>query len=140
RETTHSSPAGQLLGPTHRPHPTIGVSRRPPLPHRTQWHFPALPLKPRLAIATPSRRQENATRSTAVVAMTIVMIMPAMVLAGRRAAHGDAAGLAELRVFCFHASRHPGHVGNDVGAKPHRIGGARLAGGIAALGGRAVER
>jgi hypothetical protein len=73
-----------------------------------------------------------------MVAMT--MIMPAMAtLAGRRAAHGDAARFAELPVLRFHASRDPGHVGDDVGTKPHGIGRARLAGGIAALGGGAVE-
>jgi hypothetical protein len=81
--------------------------------------------------------------SAAMVAVAIVMIVPAMAFAGRFAAHGDAAGWAELRVLCVHASGDLRHVGDDVGTKPHRIGRARLARGIAALGttlgGRAVE-
>jgi hypothetical protein len=40
--------------------PPIGVSRRPMSPHTAQWHFPALPLKPRRVVATPSRRPDDA--------------------------------------------------------------------------------
>ena len=60
-------------------------------------------------------------------------------LAGRRAAHGDAARFAELSILRFHAGRDPGHVGDDVGAKPHRVGRAGLARRIAALSGCAIE-
>ena len=79
------------------------------------------------------------TCSAAVVSMTIVMIMPAVVLARRRAAHGDTARLAELPVLRFHARCDPCHVGDDVGTKPHRIGRARLTGRIATLGRCAIE-
>ena len=42
------------------------------------------------------------------------------------AAHGHAALGAELRTFCLHAGRGPGHVGDRVAAEPHRIGRAGL--------------
>src|ERR1700747_2609177 len=75
-----------------------------------------------------------------MVAVAIVMIVAVMTTrAGRRAAHGDAARFAELPVLRFHAGCDPGHVGNDVGTKPHRVGRARLTGRIAALGGCGVE-
>ena len=75
-----------------------------------------------------------------MVAMAIVVIMPVMAtFAGRRTAHGDTARFAELPVLRFHARRDPGHVGDDVGTKPHRIGRARLTGRIAALGRCAIE-
>ena len=71
--------------------------------------------------------------------MTIVMIMPVAAFAGRFAAHGDAARFADLPGFRFHASGDLRHVGDDIGTKPHRVRRARLADGIAALGGRAIE-
>ena len=75
-----------------------------------------------------------------MVAMTIVMIMPVMAtLAGRSAAHGDAARFAKLPVLRLHARGDPRDVRDDIGTKSHCIGRARLAGRIAALGGRAVE-
>jgi len=64
--------------------------------------------------------------------------MPVTAPAGRLTAHGDAARFAELPVLRLHAGRDPCHIGDDIGTKPHRIGRARLAGGIAALGGRAL--
>jgi hypothetical protein len=111
---------------------------------------------PRASPARPSRRPSGSRRrvadqtrrrnlrsvqqcSAAVVAMTIVMIMPVMVRRAGRTAHGDPAGRAELPVLRFHAGRNPRHVRDDIGTKPHRIGRARLTGGIAALGGRAVR-
>ena len=72
--------------------------------------------------------------------MTIVMIVPVMAtLAGRSAAHGDAARFAKLPVLRLHARGDPRDVRDDIGTKSHCIGRARLAGRIAALGGRAVE-
>jgi len=73
-----------------------------------------------------------------MVAMTIVMIMP-VTLARGRAAHGDAARFAKLPILRFHARGDPRDVRDDIGTKPHCIGRARLAGRIAALGGRAIE-
>ena len=75
-----------------------------------------------------------------MVAMAIVVIVPVMAtFAGRRPAHGDTARFAELAVLRFHARRDPGHVGDDIGTKPHRIGRTRLTGRIAALGRCAIE-
>ena len=70
--------------------------------------------------------------------MTIVMIMPVMAT-GRSAAHGDAARFAKLPVLRLHARGDPRDVRDNIGTKSHCIGRARLAGRIAALGGRAVE-
>jgi hypothetical protein len=80
-----------------------------------------------------------AMMSVVMMMMVVAVVMPVTVPAGRLAAHGDTAGLAELRRLRFHAGRDSGDVGDDVGAKPHRIGRARLAGGIAALGRRTIE-
>ena len=71
------------------------------------------------------------------VMMMVMAVMPR--LAGRSAAHGDAARFAKLPVFRFHAGGDPRHVGDDFRTKPHRIGRTGLAGGVAALCGRAVE-
>jgi hypothetical protein len=68
-----------------------------------------------------------------VMMVVVAVIMPVMAPM-RLAAHGDPASLAELRRLRFHASRDPRHIGDDVGTKPHRIGRACLAGGLAALG------
>jgi len=54
-------------------------------------------------------------------------------------AHGKAARIAELFVFCFHALGDFWHIGNEVGAKPYRIGRAGLALLRRSLGGRAAR-
>jgi hypothetical protein len=84
----------------------------------------------------PSQAHPIAGTPSVVVMM---MVMPATVPAGRLAAHCDTAGRAELPRFRFHAGGDPGDIGNDIGAKPHRIGRARLTGGLAALSVCSIE-
>lgn len=66
--------------------------------------------------------------------MVIVAVIMPVMAAMRLAAHGDTASLAELGRLRFHAGRDPRHIRNDIGTKPHRVGRACLAGGLAALG------
>ena len=77
--------------------------------------------------------------SVVVMMMVVAVVMPVTVPARRLAAHGDTAGVAELRRLRLHASGDSGDIGDDIGAKPHRIGRAGLARGIAALGRRTIE-
>ena len=73
-----------------------------------------------------------------MVAVPIVMgVMPVVVRGARGRAHCDPARLAKLPVLRFHAGGDLGHVGNDIGTKPHRIRCARLTRGIADLSDRA---
>jgi hypothetical protein len=51
---------------------------------------------------------------------------PAMMGFVLAATHRQAARLAELRIFGFHASRHFRDIRNDIGAQPHRVGRAGL--------------
>jgi hypothetical protein len=53
--------------------------------------------------------------------------------------HGDAASLAELRVFSDHTLGDFRYIWDDVGAKPHRIGRASLADLRRALGRGAAQ-
>lgn len=55
------------------------------------------------------------------------------------AAHCHAAGFAELRGLGFHAGGNLRHVRNNIGTKPHGVGGACLADGVTTLGSRAVD-
>src|SRR4029077_15755346 len=131
------------------PHPTNCRTAPAAYTSAAQWHFPARPLKRPRSIATPGRRRSKtrdglaATRggSAAMVTMAIVVVMPAMVTRprGPLAAHRHAAGLAELSGLGFHAGSNLRHVRNNIGTKPHGIGGACLADGVATLGGRAVD-
>jgi len=73
-----------------------------------------------------------------MVMIVVPVVIPVTAPVGRLAAHGDAARFAELPVLRLHAGCDPRHIRDDIGTEPHRIGRARLAGGIAALGGRAV--
>jgi hypothetical protein len=77
--------------------------------------------------------------SVVVMMMVVAVVMPVTVPAGRLAAHGDTAGFAELRRLRFHAGRDLCDIGDDIGAKPHRIGRACLTLGVAALGRRAID-
>jgi hypothetical protein len=47
--------------------------------------------------------------------------------------HNKATGRAQLRIFCFHAGGDFRHVGDGIGAQPHRVARACLLGFLAAL-------
>jgi hypothetical protein len=114
---------------------------RSPLPHVAQWHFPPLPLKPPLAIATPGRRREKTDnlQMMSAVMVIVMVVMRVTAFARRLAAHRHPARFTQLRRLRLHAGRDPRHVGNNIGTKPHRVGRACLTGGVAALGSRAIE-
>jgi hypothetical protein len=89
-----------------------------------------------------ARSQARKNRSSAMMSVVMVIVMVVMrVTAFARgfAAHRHPAPFAELRRLRLHAGRDPRHVGNNIGTKPHCVGRACLTGGVAALGGRAIE-
>jgi hypothetical protein len=63
----------------------------------------------------------------------------AAVLVTSAACHDEPTGFAELRSLRFHARGDLRYIRNDVGAQPHCIRCASLAGRIAALGGRTID-
>jgi hypothetical protein len=69
---------------------------------------------------------QNLSRQNLPSARRSAAVMPAAPIMVVAAAHCDAASFAELRRLCVHAGRDFGYIGNDVGAKPHRIGRAGL--------------
>ena len=61
------------------------------------------------------------------VVMVVIVVHPAPAAAHhRRAGHGHAALLADLRALCFHAGGDFRPVRDEVGTKPHRIGRTSL--------------
>jgi hypothetical protein len=85
------------------------------------------------------RDAQSQAASVTLVMMMVVAVIMAAVMSAWLAAHGGPAGRAELRRLGFHAGCDLGDVGDNIGAKSHRIWRARLAGGVAALGRRTIN-
>jgi hypothetical protein len=138
-ETPHSSSAGQLHAPTHPPTPPIAV------PVAVTSHGTMALSGAATQVATrhrDARSQARKNRSSAMMSVVMVIVMVVMRVtpfARRFAAHRHPAPFAELRRLRLHAGRDPRHVGNNIRTKPHRVGRAGLTGGVATLGGRAIE-